>query len=271
MSFESTSWAHRLRPHCWQIRDIATTRRFWLRLAPLSFGSLAKPDQFFRHKFTELSRLLVQYQRPVSDPTDLLDKMSDLLEHLAEFAVAAFDQHHFVPRVVALADLPDAGRRSLHATFARPGAIDGHAFTKQIETFLRWLSADFYQVGLFYARRRFGQLVGKVPIVRDQQQAFAQVIEAPDGVKALVHLRKELHHCRPSFRIADCGHIAPRLIQHEVTEALRSMKELSVDADVVAAGIRFGTKLGDDLSVDLDPAFANHLLGMTSAGYAGSR
>jgi hypothetical protein len=46
------------------------------------------------------------------------------------------------------------------------------------------------------------------------------------------------------------------------------VKQLSVDADVVAAGICFGTKLGDDLTVDLDPAFGDHLLGMTAAGYA---
>jgi hypothetical protein len=163
-----------------------TTRHSRLR-PPLSFRSLAKADQFLRPKFPELSRLLVERQRAVSHAADLLDKMPDLLEHLAEFAIAAFDQHHFVPRVVPLADLADAGGRGVHATLARPGSIDGHAFTKQIELFLRWLAADFYEVGLLDARRRLGQLVGKISIVGDQQQPFAQVIEAADGVEALVH------------------------------------------------------------------------------------
>jgi hypothetical protein len=194
--------------------------------------------------------------------------MPDLLKHLAEFAVAAFNQHYFVPRVIALADLSDARGRRLHATLARPGAIDWHAFTQLIEFFVRWLAADFYEVGLLDARRRFGQLVGKVSIVGDQQQPFAQVIEAAHGVEALVHLRKELHDRRPAFWIADRGHIAPGLIEDEVSETLRSVKQLSVNADVVAAGIGFGTKLGDDVAVNLNPSFGDHLLGMTAAGYA---
>jgi hypothetical protein len=37
--------------------------------------------------------------------------MADLLEHFSEFAVAALNEHHFVPGIVALADLADAGRR----------------------------------------------------------------------------------------------------------------------------------------------------------------
>jgi hypothetical protein len=36
--------------------------------------------------------------------------MADLFEHLAEFPVAPLDQHHFVPGIVALAHLADAGR-----------------------------------------------------------------------------------------------------------------------------------------------------------------
>jgi hypothetical protein len=174
--------------HSWQFCNIATGRRFCLRLAPFSFGGLAKADQFFRPEFPELSWFLVEHQGAVSYPPDLLDEMPDLLKHLAEFAVAAFDQHHFVPRVVPLADLADAGRGGVHAALARPGSIDGHPFTKQIELFFRWLAADFYEVGLLDARRGFGQLVGKVPIVGDQQQPFAQVIKAPDRIKALVHL-----------------------------------------------------------------------------------
>jgi hypothetical protein len=147
-----------------------------------------KADQLFRPEFPELSRFLVEHQGAVSYPADLLDEMPDLLKHLAEFPVAAFDQHHFVPRVVTLADLADAGRGGVHAALARPGSIDGHPFTKQIELCLRWLAAHFYEVGLLDARRCFGQLVSKVPIVRDQQQALAQVIETADGVKPLAHL-----------------------------------------------------------------------------------
>jgi hypothetical protein len=36
--------------------------------------------------------------------------VADFLEHFAQFAVAAFDENHFVPGIVALADLADARR-----------------------------------------------------------------------------------------------------------------------------------------------------------------
>jgi hypothetical protein len=41
--------------------------------------------------------------------------MADFFEHFAEFAVAALDQDDFVPGIVALADLTDAGGRGADA------------------------------------------------------------------------------------------------------------------------------------------------------------
>jgi hypothetical protein len=58
--------------------------------------------------------LLVEDQRAVADAADFFDEMADFLEHFAQFAVAALDQNHFVPWIVALADLANAGRGGAH-------------------------------------------------------------------------------------------------------------------------------------------------------------
>jgi hypothetical protein len=51
--------------------------------------------------------------------------VANLFEHLAQFAVAALDENHLVPRIVALADLAHAGRRGADTFCARLAALDG--------------------------------------------------------------------------------------------------------------------------------------------------
>jgi hypothetical protein len=36
--------------------------------------------------------------------------VADRRKHLSQFAIAAFDQHYFIPGIVTLADLPDSRR-----------------------------------------------------------------------------------------------------------------------------------------------------------------
>jgi hypothetical protein len=67
-------------------------------------------------QFAQVPRLLVQDQRAVADAANFFDKVADFLKHLAQFAVAAFNENHFVPGIVALANLANAGRRGAHLT-----------------------------------------------------------------------------------------------------------------------------------------------------------
>jgi hypothetical protein len=86
--------------------------------------------------------------------------MPDLLEHLAQFAVAAFDQHHFVPGIVALPHLPDAGGRGLHPALSWLAALDAYPFAKPVQFLFGRLPAHLHQVRFLHARGSFGQLVG---------------------------------------------------------------------------------------------------------------
>jgi hypothetical protein len=53
-------------------------------------------------------------------------------KHLAQFTVAALDENDFVPGVVALANLADAGRRSAHMRRSGLAALNADARTQQI-------------------------------------------------------------------------------------------------------------------------------------------
>ncbi len=62
--------------------------------------------------------------------------------------------------------------------------------------------------------------------------------------------------------------IPARLVQHVVPLFFRTMKELSINADVILGGISAGSELGHYLAIHLHTAFQNNLLGFTAAGKA---
>ena len=82
----------------------------------------------FGLQLAQLPRLQVENQRAVTDPPDLLDMVANLLEHLAQLAVAPLDHDHFVPGIVTLAHLADLRRSRAHPARANPSALfDYHA------------------------------------------------------------------------------------------------------------------------------------------------
>ena len=91
--------------------------------------------------------------------------MADLLEHFAQFAVAALDENHFVPGIVALADLADAGRGSAHFFGAGLSALNGDARAQQVNLALAGLAGHLHQVGLLHTGGGAGQPVGQLAVV----------------------------------------------------------------------------------------------------------
>jgi hypothetical protein len=92
------------------VNEVAAADFFRLWGAERAVGSLAQEGQFLRVKFAEFTRFLIEYQRAVADAANFLDEVTDLFEHFAQLAVASLNENDFVPGIVALADLTDAGR-----------------------------------------------------------------------------------------------------------------------------------------------------------------
>jgi len=241
-------------------------RRFGTPRLEFAGGGKTQGLYLLRFQLAEVAGFDIEDQRSVADATDLLNVVPDLLEHLAQFAIAAFNEDNFVPGIVSFANLADAGRGSLDIiAFFRVAALDRDAFAEAVERLFGRLAGNFDEVGFFDAGSGLGELIGEVAIVGNHEQAFAEVVEAADGVKALGCLREELHYGGTAFRIGDGGDEAPGLVEHEVTLALGSLQQLSIDADVVAGSVCFGAERRDDLAVDLDPAAGDHLFGVAAA------
>jgi hypothetical protein len=208
-----------LRVHRFAAADILQ-----FRLARLAVCSLTQIVQLFSFELAHFAGLDVEHQGAVAYASNLLDVVADLLEHLAQLAVAAFNEDDFVPGVVALANLANLSGRSLHPARARLAALDSHARTEAVQLFLAWLTAHFDEVSFFHSCCSTRELVGEVAVVGDKQEAFAQVVQASDGVEPLAQLCEELHHGRAPLGIAHRCYEAPGLVEHEVAEALGALQ-----------------------------------------------
>lgn len=107
-----------------RIHGFATANIFQFRFAQLAVGGLAQVFEFFSLEFAHLAGFNIEHQWTVPDPANFLDVVADLLKHLAQFAVAAFDDDNFVPGIVTLPDLANLRRGSLHTARAWLAAID---------------------------------------------------------------------------------------------------------------------------------------------------
>jgi hypothetical protein len=195
----------------------------------------------------------------------------NLFKHLAQLAVAPFNQHHLIPGIVALPYLANARRRCPHHARARLAPLDGDAPAQNVQFRFGRLPAHFHQVGLLHSRRGLGQLVGKLAVVGHQQKPLAHVIQPAHGIEPLAHLLKKLHHRRTAFGILYRGHEALRLVEHKVALTLGALQQLSVHADVVAPRIGLRAQFGHNLAVDLHASLFDQLFGATPAGNAGLR
>jgi hypothetical protein len=216
----------------------------------------------------------VEDEGAVAYAANLFDVVADFLEHLADFAVAAFDKDHFVPGIVGVAEKAKAGGGGHDTALVVTGgggiglvdlgaAVDHDAVAKLVERRVGGLAADFDEVGFFDAGGGAGEGVGEVAVVGHEQEAFAGVVEAADGEDALAGL-EEVHDGGAAFGIAGGGDVALRFVEDEVAGALGAVEELAVDANVVARGVSFGAELGDGLAVDLDAAGGDEFLGFAA-------
>jgi hypothetical protein len=248
---------------------IAAPKVLGFRGAEGAVGGFAQEREFLGIEFAEVARFLVKHQRAIADPANLLNEVADLLKHLAQFSVTALNQNHFVPRVVSLADLSDAGGCRADFRSSRAAAFDCDSGAENVELAFGGLTGHFHEVGFLHAGRGAGEPVGELAVVGHKQKAFAHVVEAAYGVQTLLELVKELHDSGATLGILDRSDEALWFVQDEVTEALGAVQQFAVDADMVAASIGFGAKLGHCLAIHLDAALLDHLLGFSAAGYAG--
>ena len=201
------------------------------------------------------------------DPLDFFDVMTNVLEHAADLAIAAFDENDFVPGIGSVFEKADFGRSGFDA--ATIVESDGDPVTEALKRLSAGTAADFDVIGFGDVRGGLGELLGEGAVVGHEEKALAGVIEAAYGIEALGLVAHELHDGGAAFGIADRGDIAFGLVQQEIDETLCRLERLAIDGDGVRAWIGFGAELGDDLAVDGDATREDELFSFAAGGEAG--
>ena len=189
------------------------------------------------------------------------------MEHAADLAVAALDEGDFVPGVGGLFVEADFGGRGFYAAVVIES--DVNAVAEALEGFFVGAAADFHQIFFGDVGAGFGEFLREGAIVGEEEEAFAGVVEAANGIDAFGERAEELHDGGAAFRIADGGDVAFGLVEHEIEEALGRLDGFAVDGDGVGVGIGFGAEFGDDLAVEGDAAGGDDFFGFAAGGDAG--
>ena len=104
--------------------------------------------------------------------------------------------------------------------------------------------------------------VRKVSIVRQEQEPFSVVIQAPYRKQPLRSvLAKKVHHRAASLRIVGAGYAAFGFVQYEISTFLMAVDRPAVDSDCVDGGVHFRSEFLDDNAVDADAAICDQLFG----------
>jgi hypothetical protein len=118
---------------------------------------------------------------------------------------------------------------------------------------------------------RFQNAIGKVSIIRQEDEARGVVFEPSHGKDALRNAVEKIAERAPTFRIAHCRNNFRRLVQQQINPLAFRAKELPGDFDMVARLIRFCAKFGDDAPVERDVPRRDELLRVPPRGDTSAR
>lgn len=114
-------------------------------------------------------------------------------------------------------------------------------------------------------------MLGERAIVREEEQAFACVIESPDRVQAFGLLTEEFHDRRPAFRVVSGRDIAFWFVQKKVDEFLPNPQGGPIHTDGVVSRVGFRAQFGHDFAVDANATRRDEFFGLTTRGDSSGR
>src|SRR5712671_977166 len=224
---------------------------------PDGAGCLQAVD-FFLRESTELTGWNVQCERTVTHALDFLYVMAHSFEHAPDLAIASLDQGNFIPRIRRLLHDTHSGRARLHSLAVVGG--NRNSRSQFGDSFFFWSPGYLDQICLRNMRSRLHQPVCEFAVISQDQQTFAGIIKPPHGVNSPLHPANQIHHRRTLLRVAHRSHESLRLVQQKVHMPLRSLKKLSVHADVVGLRVSLASQFGDCLAIYKHVARRNELL-----------
>jgi hypothetical protein len=223
----------------------------------LDFGGteVAKLARLKRFVFEEANRHPPQFE----------DRVANRVEHAADLLVASFKKGDTVPGVGgALFDQFDLGRSGA-------GTFEDDPPLKLEDLLMAGLALDLDLIDLGDTFRSVGDQLGKVPIVGEEEEAFALEIETTDGVDLIPKGTQEIDDERALAGIGSTAEESLRLVEKEIDLLLPfepRIDEFAVHLDMVALGVDLRAELGHHLAIDCHGASDDPLLRFAAGGEA---
>jgi hypothetical protein len=207
--------------------------------------------------------------RPEPHPAQPHHRVPNRLTHVPHLARAPFVHHDrdhrlILPRAKLRLDQSHSGRRG-------PAAFDRHTPAQPIELLLVWHAADACVVFSFHLVTRVEHALGQRAVVGQQHQALGVVVEPPNRVHVLTHVRQQIEDRRSALRVLSRRHISTRLVEQDVPVMGGDPDPLVIDADVVVARVGLRAEFQNRLAVDADAALCDQDLGGATRRHTGGR
>ena len=179
-----------------------------------------------------------------------MDLVAEELEHAADLAVASFmdgDFHTGQVRLRVIANIVDIGR-------GRHAVLQLDAVCQVLQDRIGNAPFDLDFISLVDEAAGMHEDVGQFTVIGHDQQAFRILVQAADGVDAVLFLPEIVHDRRPALVIARRGDDALGLVEQIIMLRLR-FQGLAVDGNAVLVGVDFRPQFADDDAVDADAPF----------------
>ena len=186
--------------------------------------------------------------RAETDAPQAHDGVADRIAHVAHLPRASLVQRDRDQRLILPG--PETGVEQSHDRWRGPPSPDGHSAPEPLQRILSRHAPHARVILPFHLMLRVQQALHEFPVVRQQQQAFGIVVEAPNRIDVLPYIRQQVEHRRPPLGILPGRHVAARLVEQDVAMPLREVNPLPVHADVVAGGVGLRAQLEDGRAVD---------------------
>lgn len=179
--------------------------------------------------------------------------MVELREHPPDLAIAPLAQHDAQQRRVAARSQP-LDRRDPNPAVGKPDPLP-----KPVHRLPRHLPGRQYLVRLRNAVPGMRQPLRQRPVVRQQHQPRALLVQPAHGVQSVLRPRNQVHDGPAPVRIVRRAQTARGLVHEPVHELFR-LDPLPVEADLLSLRIDPRPELRRRLAVDRDPPGENEFL-----------
>lgn len=205
-------------------------QEFFIGIRPLQSDLFPQGRNFVRRQQPEPARRQVlKTQMAFPHSTQGFHGVTDSVHHQADLPLLAFKDCNEKPRFVLVSPC------EVHCCRGGLVTLNNNPRSQLRARFLRDLPLNANFVFLLHSEARVHEAVRKLPVVRQEKQAFRIEIKATHGHHALLDRSQQLVNGLAAKRITGRHEIARRLVQHVVAVLFaRRLDQLSIQSNLIA-------------------------------------